>query len=327
MSRAKVSILIPTYEAAEFIDRTLMFARGQTLRDVTILVSVDTCSDGTVERVREIAREDARIRCFHQSERLGWAGNVNFLLDQTDTPYAFIYFHDDVIVPQYAEKMLAVLEASPDAASVQCDMLTFGGSSGLQAGRAFLGDATQRLLTFMLAPNRGAPLRALIRCERLGHVRLPVRGEMPGYLLNEPFLLARVAAGQMLHLPETLYLRWDLRPGGLVESSWRSLTAPSMVAAIQANTAHALATIHASAANADERAALTLACWLWTASHILSANHQAGHRLFSHPEEVHPAFGDLPALSALSDYGADVLAWAEQRSRFAAEAAPAGSIV
>ena len=80
-----------------------------------------TTADGVVDHPSYL-----RVQVVVQEERQGWAGNVNFLLDQVTTPYAFLYFHDDVIMPQYVERLVAVADARPDAASVHCTVGRYG---------------------------------------------------------------------------------------------------------------------------------------------------------------------------------------------------------
>ena len=72
----EVSILIPAYMAEEFIDRTMLFARGQTYRNVRILVSIDVSTDATAAIVERHVAEDDRVSVVAHDERLGWAGNV-----------------------------------------------------------------------------------------------------------------------------------------------------------------------------------------------------------------------------------------------------------
>ena len=165
---ANVAILIPAYAAESFIDQTLNFARGQTFAQTQIIVSVDHHEDDTFARVEEHAKADPRITAFRQSQRLGWAGNVNFLLDQVRTPYSFIYFHDDIIVPNYIETLLPVLKASPSAALVHCDVRYINTPHGLMPARENNRPQAERILQFMLAPDRGAPLRGIIRRDVAG---------------------------------------------------------------------------------------------------------------------------------------------------------------
>ncbi len=96
MTEPVVTVCIPTWQAEAFIDQTLGCARNQTyprLR-IMILVSVDHSDDRTTEICQRHAREDRRVEGFAQGERLGWARNINFLLDQVTSEYFFIYPHD-----------------------------------------------------------------------------------------------------------------------------------------------------------------------------------------------------------------------------------------
>lgn len=99
MAPARVNVCIPAYEAEEFIDRTLRCARAQTFEDIRILVSIDVSADDTEGVCRTHAAEDERVEVLAQPRRLGWAGNVNFLLERAGGEFAFLYFHDDLIEP------------------------------------------------------------------------------------------------------------------------------------------------------------------------------------------------------------------------------------
>ncbi|HYD87792.1 MAG TPA: glycosyltransferase family 2 protein [Vitreimonas sp.] len=306
---ADVSILIPAYAAEAFIERTLQHARAQTHEAISILVAIDQCEDRTEEIARAHAAADPRVTVFKQRERVGWAGNVNFLLDRADTPFHFIYFHDDIIAPAYVETLLAALRAAPDAASVHCDMGHFGGSDAVSLGRPYDGDAVRRLLIFMLAPYRGSPLRSLMRADAVRGLRLP-QFDAAAIWANEPFLIRLIGAGPALHVPQALYHRWDKRGGGLTDS-WKALPRAHIFAGHKANIALAMNVIDAAARNEAERAMLVFACFLY-ALPIVRALEQDGF-VFARPEELHPRFAALAPPPSFDVYGGDIAAWAAQR--------------
>lgn len=308
-----VSILIPTYQAELFIDRTLTAARQQSHAELAILVSVDLSSDRTREIARAHRASDPRLQVYEQHERLGWAGNVNFLLERVRTPFSFIYFHDDLISPHYTERLLLALQEDPTAASVHCDMAHFGGSDHVTPGRANRGNRVERLLTFMLAPARGAPLRSMMRASLAGHLRLK-KGEAGGFQVHRPFLLELMDAGPALHVGETLYQRWDQRKDGLTDS-WLGLGANDILAALRSNTAEATRIVYAASPDSETLAALVLACWLWTAPLIQALEERAGKISVERPEGIHPAFGDLGPVSILDRFGPDIHTWARDRDR------------
>ena len=220
MTDASVSICIPAYQAEGFIERTLRFAAGQTLRDVRILVSIDNSTDRTEEICRGFAASDGRVEIITGPDRLGWGGNVNRLLDAVTTEFFFIYFHDDIILPQYAEMLLAALRDDPGAASANCTVQTFGRSDHVEPAHAFRGSMPERLIQLWLPDFYGMPLRSMIRRDRLASdCRLP---EGVGGMKRETTFLAQlIAAGPTAAVQAPLYMRWSRDEGVL--GSWRAL--------------------------------------------------------------------------------------------------------
>ncbi len=98
-----VTICIPTWQAASFIDRTLSCARAQTYPLLRIVVSVDRCDDGTLALCQAHAKNDSRLEVIVQADRLGWSGNANAALDRARSEFFCLYFHDDVITPDYVD--------------------------------------------------------------------------------------------------------------------------------------------------------------------------------------------------------------------------------
>jgi glycosyltransferase involved in cell wall biosynthesis len=307
----EVTILIPAYMAEEFIDRTMRFARGQTHRNISILVSIDESTDQTVAIVKGHAGEDDRVDIVVHQQRLGWAGNVNFLLDRVATPFAFLYFHDDVIVPQYVERLLAAAQRRPDAASVHCTVGRFGGDTGTSPARPFDGPVVERLLEHFLAPNQGAPLRALLRTELTADLRIP-DGATGGLWGNVPFLVAMVAAGPALAVDETLYYRWHQRSGGLTDG-WEGLSGQEMLTGWRANIAAVLDIVGKAAGSDEEHDALRAATFLRFLGPLSRAEQRSGEVLFERPEDLHPAFADLSLPPSIDGFGDELTTWADTR--------------
>ena len=285
-----VSILIPAYNSEPFIDRTLWFARGQKLGAVKILLSIDAGSDNTHALALRHAREDARLLVQQQHTRLGWAGNVNWLLEQVDTPFFCLYFHDDILLPQYTGHLLHVLEKSPQAAGVYCAMGHFGASDHVSAGPEYHGSPCKRLLTLLLHPERGSPLRALLRTEVAGGIRLPDMGSN-GFWANEPFLMQMLLSGPLAYSPEALYLRWNRRSGGLTEG-WKRLSTAEVVTGWRANIDARLEIIESATHSASERDALRFALFLHAFAPIAALYEEDGHTGLPQLEAFHPLFAD-----------------------------------
>jgi len=301
--RADVTICIPAYQAANFIPRTLHCAQGQTYDRVRILVSVDQSSDETAEICRTLARDDRRIDVFEHDERLGWCGNVNFLLDRVDTPFFFLYFHDDLILPQYCAFLREALLASPEAASANCDVYNFGDREGLVPGHAYEGSVARRLLSLCVPSIRGRPLRSMVRSAKIdADYRLPPDAEnhIPPI---ETLMMRLMAAGPARHVPEALYLRWQR--SGSVTDAWQKLPFEQFLKGWTDELARAFPLIDQKLAKRDDRVAvkyfLTLAVMRKFTDRCL-----AERRPLPVPKRLHPQAPDFNLTLSFDQYGSDI---------------------
>jgi glycosyltransferase involved in cell wall biosynthesis len=310
-SAAEVSVCIPAWRAAGFIDRTLRCAREQTHDPLRIVVSIDLSDDGTEEICNAHARADRRVEVHTHCERLGWARNVNFLLDHVDTEFAFLYFHDDIIEPTYTERLIGTLRKRPDAASAHCDVGHFGGSDWVNPGRQYEGTAVERVVTFLVAPDRGSLLRSVLRRTVLDDgLRMPT-DSFAGVWANEAFLIRLVAAGPALRVPETLYRRWDQRGGGLTDS-WLSLGVDEIIDGHRVNAEYALAVIDGMRPPPEERAVLLFALFVNMSGRMRAAERMYDAPTVSPPERLLPVFEGMTAPPALQTLPAPLRTWVEK---------------
>jgi glycosyltransferase involved in cell wall biosynthesis len=247
-----VTICIPTYQSQAFIGRTLGCARTQTHAAVRILISVDPSNDDTAEVCRRIAVDDRRIDLIEQPLRLGWSQNANALLNLVDTEYYFLYFHDDIIEPTYAERLRRVLLQRPDALSAHCDLVEFGLINEVKPAHEYTGPAFRRLIDFMLT-QRGTTLRSMIKRNAASStIRFPnVYGD--SHWAAYVFHMRLLAAGQALAVHEPLYRRWQ-REGSLTRSEgWEAADLGAVLQGLRDATAPCLELIESTSMTADER--------------------------------------------------------------------------
>ena len=117
----RVSLLIPTHNNALTIAETINACTNQTVRDLEIVVYDEASKDDTEKIVEMAAARDSRIRFFHSDSNSGPVRAWRRLLHEARGKWATFVWSDDLIVPQFLEKMLAVLEQNPSHLAVGCN--------------------------------------------------------------------------------------------------------------------------------------------------------------------------------------------------------------
>lgn len=290
-----VTICIPAYQAASFIDRALRCAQGQTYGGVHILVAVDRSTDQTAAICRQFEKTDHRIKVIEHEERLGWCGNVNSLIERVDTPFFTLYFHDDLILPQYCEELREALLRYPEAASANCDWLHFGLVDKLVAGYTFNDSNAKRILTLWTTYPRGQFLRSMIRRDRVGpDYRLPPE-EQQGFTSGHVLQTRMIAAGLAVHVPETLYLRWT-RKGGMTHG-WKDLSYESVLRSRRRDLDRLFAVVDENVSETDDKQVIKLAMTL-DSYRRLAARCRIDGRAPPQVADLHP---EAPALVLPND--------------------------
>lgn len=120
----KVSILMPCYNAADTLDEALDSLAAQNLQDYELVAVDDGSNDGTLEKLQQRARSDARIHLLAQSHA-GIVPALNAGLGACQTDLVARMDADDRARPQRLERQLAFLDANPEVAVVGCRVAGF----------------------------------------------------------------------------------------------------------------------------------------------------------------------------------------------------------
>ena len=108
-----VSVIIPAYNTAAFISKTLDSVLSQTYRNLEVLVVDDGSQDETPEIVKLIAQSDRRVTLLRQANA-GVAAARNLAIQKSSGEYIAPIDADDIWFPQNLEKQVQyMLEASP----------------------------------------------------------------------------------------------------------------------------------------------------------------------------------------------------------------------
>lgn len=111
-----VSVIIPAYNAAAFVGRTLASLRAQTFTDFEVIVVDDGSKDDTAEVVARCALDDVRVRLIRQPNG-GVSAARNRALSEARGRYIANLDSDDMWRPQFLERTVAALEAAGEGAA------------------------------------------------------------------------------------------------------------------------------------------------------------------------------------------------------------------
>src|SRR5713101_6992251 len=114
----EISVCLLTYDHVQVIESSLRSILDQTIIGYEVIVSDDCSTDGTWERILELASEDARIKPVRTPRNMGMPGNANFAVAHSDRPYIALLHHDDLYRSDLLEKWAGVLDRHADVAFV-----------------------------------------------------------------------------------------------------------------------------------------------------------------------------------------------------------------
>lgn len=122
MPNPKVSILLPSLNAREFLEPRIESLLKQTFVDWETIVLDSHSDDGSWEFFQSVARRDPRFQ-VHQIPREGLYAAINLGLDLASGQFFHVATADDTMAPEFLAQMLNALSRCPNAAIAACNAL------------------------------------------------------------------------------------------------------------------------------------------------------------------------------------------------------------
>ncbi len=182
---AQVTVGVPVYNGAAYLEKCLTCLRDQTYRDIEVLI-YDNCSeDATGEIAQRFCAADPRFRYFRQSENKGAVPNFLDVLEAARSPFFLWRAADDTSDPNYIETLLALLLKHPDrdvAVPRTVAALPDGGVQWVHSASPLInvGRAIGRLAQLLLSNHSW--IYGLFRREAIARI-------LPELLAGYPYLL------------------------------------------------------------------------------------------------------------------------------------------
>ena len=112
MTKPLVSILIPTFNSAQFIAETIASVQQQTYENWEIIVVDDVSTDGTVALISKIRETDVRIQLQVLERNSGTGVARNTALAKAKGKYIAFLDADDLWKPEKLEKQILFMQTN-----------------------------------------------------------------------------------------------------------------------------------------------------------------------------------------------------------------------
>jgi glycosyltransferase involved in cell wall biosynthesis len=113
----KLSVIIPAYNASQFILKSYNSILNQNIEDFEIIYVDNNSSDTTLQDIKKLCETDQRVSWYVQ-ETQGAGPTRNKGLEKAKGNYLYFFDVDDEIYPNALHKMIDVLDANPDIEAV-----------------------------------------------------------------------------------------------------------------------------------------------------------------------------------------------------------------
>ncbi|MCP4649291.1 MAG: glycosyltransferase [PVC group bacterium] len=114
MSNPLISVLMPAYNAKQYIKEAIESIINQTFKDFEFIIIDDNSKDNTWDIIQEYAHKDSRIVALKNDENLKLSKTLNKGLAQAKGKYIARMDADDISVPDRFQKQINYMERYPE---------------------------------------------------------------------------------------------------------------------------------------------------------------------------------------------------------------------
>lgn len=107
---SRISVVIPVYNGAEFLEECLKSVKNQTLADFRAIIVNDASTDGSLAIATAFAESDERFEIIDSADNRGLSGARNLGVSKVKTEFVTFLDADDALYPQALELMLGKME-------------------------------------------------------------------------------------------------------------------------------------------------------------------------------------------------------------------------
>ncbi len=112
---SEITVLVPSYNHAPFVERTLRSIFAQTLPPKKLLVIDDGSKDNSVEIIKQILLDCPFKNEFIARENRSLCATLNEGFEKTEGEFFAYLGSDDLWLPEFLEKQIALLNQTNSA--------------------------------------------------------------------------------------------------------------------------------------------------------------------------------------------------------------------
>jgi len=202
MKEPIVSVLIPTYNKAEFLGEAIESVLNQTFKDFELII-VDDCSKDNTDDVVKRYQDDCRVKYFKNVKNLGIGGNWNKTLGLATGKYIKFLMGDDKFEPELLEKYVSVMENNPNVSLVTSYRGVFGDRKSIIKQPLEGLIESKKAIELILKHGNwiGEPTTVMFRRENLwlGNFKVELK-----FLLDIDMWVRHLSCGDLYVIPEVL---------------------------------------------------------------------------------------------------------------------------
>lgn len=127
MKAPKISVVMPVYNSAKYLQETVDSILNQTYSDFELIILNDKSTDNSKEIIERYLKKDNRIVFIDKEINVGPANLRNEGFERAKGEYIALMDSDDIASPTRFEKQVAILDAQPEIGVCGTWFTFFGG--------------------------------------------------------------------------------------------------------------------------------------------------------------------------------------------------------
>lgn len=202
MNAPLISVVIPAYNVAPFIEEAIRSIMTQTYRNLEIIVVDDASKDNTYNILERLAAEDSRIRLFRNEKNSRIVHTLNLGIEQVHGSYIVRMDGDDVSLPNKIEAQYSFMQKHPEIDLVGVNVMMIDEEGRKIHNEEYVTDPEGiREASRYVSPVAHFWMTRTVVYQTIGNYRAPSAEDLD-------FILRSLDHGfKLYNLPEYLYLQ------------------------------------------------------------------------------------------------------------------------